>query len=88
MASVDRAPPAVVGAELQELRTQFSMDLERTRDQVAVVQERTSATERRGRLARSARFARRAGQWQQACAPNWRPHGRGRRTLPWPAPTR
>ncbi|MCP3024532.1 DNA-binding protein [Cupriavidus basilensis] len=33
--------------QLQELRTQFSMDLERTREQVAVAQERASATERR-----------------------------------------
>jgi len=33
--------------QLLELRTQFSTDLERTREQVAVAQERASATERR-----------------------------------------
>jgi chromosome segregation ATPase len=33
--------------QLQELRTQFSTELERTREQVAVAQERASATERR-----------------------------------------
>ncbi|MGT2455468.1 hypothetical protein ACU4GI_20450 [Cupriavidus basilensis] len=33
--------------QLGELRTQFSTELERTREQVAVAQERASATERR-----------------------------------------
>ena len=33
--------------QLGELRTQFSTELERTREQVAVAQERAEATERR-----------------------------------------
>ncbi|AJG19489.1 hypothetical protein RR42_m2097 [Cupriavidus basilensis] len=43
--------------QLQELRTQFSAELERTRELVAVAQERASATERRARCA--------AGDWSR-----------------------
>ncbi|KWR88164.1 hypothetical protein [Cupriavidus sp. IDO] len=57
-----------------ELRTQFSADLERTREQVAVAQERANAAELRApREIDQERTLRQKGEQVVAtCAPNWR----------------
>ncbi|MCY0855031.1 hypothetical protein [Cupriavidus sp. D39] len=68
------------------MRTQFSTDLERTREQVAVAQERAGATERRAlrEIDQERTLRQRASRRSRTCALSSRRCRRGRKTPPWP----